>query len=119
MPNAMTVLAHQTNDSNLRRAARAYKARAPIFLTQATEADRAEAAAQQRQWQVKKRLADILEPANAVLSHATMPKKLYRSLSQAKKSGAKMKRRSKVSCFSACASLPRAALQGPYRSKTV
>ena len=96
MPYAMTVLAHQANDSNLRHAAKTFKAQTPIFLTQATEAERAEVAAQHQQWRMKKRLADMLQPDNAVLSHATMPAKLYRSLSQAKKRSGRVKRRTKV-----------------------
>ncbi|KAL0044094.1 hypothetical protein WJX82_008856 [Trebouxia sp. C0006] len=95
MPYAMTVLAHQANDSNLRHAAKTFKACNPIFLTQATEAERAEVLAQHKQWRMKKRLADMLQPPNAVLSHATMPAKLYRSLSQAKKRSGKVKRRSR------------------------
>ena len=97
MPYAMTVLAHQANDSNLRHAAKTFKTCNPIFLTQATEAERAEVLAQHKQWRMKKRLADMLQPPNAVLSHATMPAKLYRSLSQAKKRSGKVKRRSRVS----------------------
>ncbi len=103
MPFAMTVLAHQANDSNLRHAAKTFKACNPIFLTQATEAERAEVLAQHKQWRMKKRLADMLQPPNAVLSHATMPAKLYRSLSQAKKRSGKVKRRSRVS---ACPAIP-------------
>lgn len=101
MPYAMTVLAHQANDSNLRHAAKTFKACNPIFLTQATEAERAEVLAQHKQWRMKKRLADMLQPPNAVLSHATMPAKLYRSLSQAKRRSGKVKRRSRVSACSA------------------
>ena len=101
MPYAMTVLAHQANDSNLRHAAKTFKACNPIFLTQATEAERAEVLAQHKQWRMKKRLADMLQPPNAVLSHATMPAKLYRSLSQAKKRSGKVKRRSRVSACTA------------------
>ena len=47
---------------------------------------------------MKKRLAQILEPANA-LSQATMPPKLYRSLSKEKKRNRPMKRRTRVCHF--------------------
>ena len=96
MPSAMMVAAHQMGDANLRHAAKSFKARSPIFLTQATEAERAKAEAQHCRWRMKKRLADMLQPPHAVLSHAISPTKLYRSLSQAKRRGGKVKRRSKV-----------------------
>ena len=99
MPSAMAVAAYQMNDANLRHAAKTFKARSPIFLTQATEAEKAAADVQQRKWSMKKRLNDMLQPPPAVLSHALSPAKLYRSLSQAKRNSGKVKRRTKVGCF--------------------
>lgn len=103
MPSAMSILAYQMNDANLRHAAKTFKAQAPIFRTQATEADRAEAEAAQRAFHMKKRLADMLQPVTHVLSRATMPAKLYRSLSKDKRRRP-MKRRTRVS-FRVCAFL--------------
>ena len=95
----MSILAYQMNDPNLRHAAKTFKnAKAPIFTTQTTEAERAELEAQQKEWLMEKRLAEILEPANA-LSQATMPAKLLRSLSKEKKRNRPMKRRPRVCSF--------------------
>ena len=100
MPAGMMLAAHQRGDPNLRRAANTYSAGSPIFLTQATEAEKATAEIQQRKRRMKKRLNDILHPPHAVLSHALSPAKLYRSLSQARRNGGKLKRHSKVSlCY--------------------
>lgn len=96
MPSAMMVAAHQMGDANLRHAAKTFRTRSPIFLTQATEAERAEADAQHSRWRMKKRLADMLQPPHAVLSHDISPAKLYRSLSQAKRNAGKVKRHFKV-----------------------
>lgn len=100
MPYALTVAAHQMNDSALRHAAKTYKKQtlaSPIFMTSQIEADLALMAAKHKKLHMKKRLKDMLQPSHASLSHGlTNPAALYRSLSQVKKRSGRRARHSKV-----------------------
>lgn len=100
MPYALSVAAHQTNDSALRHAAKTYKKQAlasPIFMTSQIEADLALMAAKKQRVHMKKRLRDMLQPSNAVLGGGLIsPAALYRSLSQVKKRSGRRARQTKV-----------------------
>lgn len=100
MPYALTVAAHQMNDSALRHAAKTYKKQtlaSPIFMTSQIETDLALMAVKHKKLHMKKRLKDMLQQPNAALGHGLIsPAALYRSLSQVKKRSGTRRRHSRV-----------------------